>query len=112
MSDFLDEVAADCLEAETDLGGFTATWNGSSYPCASSLVRRGAVLIIGGKEVEIKLTLRIRYEGTRANGLAWEFTTLPKQGERVVFKSINYRIAQVSNAHESFIELDLMDVNR
>ena len=111
MSDFLDEIAADCVEAETDLGAQTMTWNGLIFPCASTLVRRGAVLVIGGKEVEIKLTLRVRYTGTRA-GVTWELETLPKQGERVVFKSVSYRIAQVSSAHEAFIEIDLMDVNR
>lgn len=111
MSDFLDEIAADCLEAETDLGAKTMVWSGSTYPCASTLVRRGAVLVIGGKEVEITLTLRVRYTGIR-NGATWELTTLPKQGERVVFNSITYRIAQVNNAHSAFLELDLMDNNR
>ena len=111
MSEFLDEVAADCVEAETDLGAQTVTWNGAIYPCASTLVRRGAVLVIGGKEVEIKLSLRVRYTGTRA-GVTWELTTLPKQGERVIYKSITYRIAQVSDAHGAFVELDLAEVNR
>ncbi len=112
MSDFLDEIAADCIEAETDLGAKTMVWSDVSYPVASTLVRRGAVLVIGGKEVEIKLTLRVRYEGTRSNGLTWEIATLPKQGEKVVFNSITYRIAQVNNAHNAFLELDLMDNNR
>jgi len=111
MSDFLDEVASDCVEAETDLGAQTVTWNGAIYPVASTLVRRGAVLVIGGKEVEIKLSLRVRYTGTRA-GITWELTTLPKQGERVIYKSITYRIAQVIDAHGAFVELDLAEINR
>jgi len=109
MSDFLDEVRADCEEAETDLGGKTMTWSGGSYPVAPSLIRRGAVLVVGGKEVEIKLTLRVRFAGT-----GWEFTgeTLPKQGQLVTYGARSYRIAQVNNAHEAFMEIDLMDNNR
>lgn len=112
MSDFLTEVQRDCQEAERDLGSATMLWSGNSYPVAASLIRRGAMLVIGGKEVEIKLTLRVRYSGITSAGRAWEFTTLPKQGERVTHKDTIYRIAQVNNAHETFIEIDLMDVNR
>ncbi len=116
MSEFLDEVANDCQEAETDLGGRSMAWNGATYPVAGTLVRRGAVLVIGGKEVEIKLTLRVRYAGTRAGGQTWTFDTLPKQGERVSYPTsgttIEYRIAQVNNAHDTFLEIDLMDINR
>lgn len=112
MSSFLDEVASDLSEAETDLGGEMMTWNAQRYPVAASLVRRGAVLVVGGKEIEIKLTLRVAYEGRTTAGRDWEFSTLPKHGERVTFNDINYRIAQVNNAHSAFLEIDLMDANR
>lgn len=114
MSDFLDEVTEDCREAETDLGGKTMTWSGGNYPVAPSLVRRGAVLVVGGKEVEIKLTLRVRWSGTKTSGQPWEFSTdaMPKQGQLVGYGSQNYRIVQVNNAHEAFLEIDLMDANR
>jgi hypothetical protein len=113
---FLSEVQADCLEAERDLGLAYMIWRGNSYPVAQSTVRRGATLIIGGKEEEIKLTLRVRYSGTTSGGRVWEFTTdeggKPKQGELVIYKDITYRIAQVNNAHEAFLEIDLMSRNR
>lgn len=111
---FLSEVQRDCLEAERDLGGATMRWNEASYPTAQSTVRRGATLVIGGKEVEIKLTLRVRYSGITAGGRTWEFEpdTMPRQGERVHYKNKDYRIAQVNNAHETFLEIDLIDVNR
>lgn len=111
---FLDDVKADCLEAESDLGNRVMTWNGFNYPAAPSTVRRGAILVIGGKEVEIKLTLRVRYDGTKSNGQTWDFgaADLPKHGELVTFNSIVYRIAQVNNAHSTFLEIDLMDRNR
>jgi len=109
---FLDDVKADCTEAETDLGSRVMTWNSFDYPAAASTIRRGAVLVIGGKEVEIKLTLRVRYDGTKSNGQTWEFTTLPKQGELVTYESIAYRIAMVNNAHSTFLEIDLADRNR
>lgn len=124
MSEFLDQVQADCLEAETDLGSRLMVWtsqtpgttgSGLTYPVAPTLIRRGAVLVVGGKEVEIKLTLRVRFAGTRASGQAWEFDTLPKQGDRVTYPSTSgtdYRIAQVNNAHGAFLEIDLTDVNR
>ncbi len=114
MSDFLDEVAEDCKEAETDLGGRTMVWAEKTYTVAPSLIRRGAVLVIGGKEVEIKLTLRVRWSGTNADGVAWAFTAddMPKAGEKVYYAPRNYRIAQVNDAHGAFLELDLMDANR
>jgi hypothetical protein len=120
MSDFLDEVQTDCLEAETDLGGKTLAWaaRGESpltYPGASTTLKRGATLVIGGKEVEITLTVRVRWSGTTATGRAWSFgemTDLPKQGDRITWGGKPYRIAQVTNAHDTFLEIDLMDVNR
>lgn len=116
MSDFLDEVAADCAEAENDLGLPVMVWNSQSITCAATLTKRGAVLVIGGKEVEIALTLRVRWSGTNAAGREWEFTTaengMPKAGERVNYKGKNYRIAAVNDAHGAFLEIDLIDVNR
>lgn len=114
MSDFLDEVMADCEEAETDLGGKTMTWREGVYPVAPSLIRRGAMLVVGGKEVEIKLTLRVRWSGTSTDGGTWSLDAdaLPKQGQTLVYGGKTYRIAQVNNAHEAFIEIDLMDNNR
>lgn len=109
---FLDEVRQDCLEAESDLGSATMNWSGTSYPVAATLTRRGAILVIGGKEVEIRLTLRVRMSGNRSGGGSWEFTDLPKQGELVIYKDTTYRIAQVNRAHTSFLEIDLMDRNR
>lgn len=111
---FLSEVQRDCIEAERDLGGASMRWDGALYPVAQSTVRRGATLVIGGKEVEIKLTLRVRYSGMTTDGRSWEFTadTMPKQGQQVEYKAKNYRIAQVNNAHETFLEIDVIDVNR
>ena len=40
MSDFLDEVAADCVEAEEDLGNPTVTIEGADYTCAPTLMKR------------------------------------------------------------------------
>ena len=114
MSDFLDEVAADCQEAETDLGSKTMVWFEKTYTVAPSLIRRGSVLVIGGKEVEIKLTLRVRWAGVSSSGRVWEFTSdeMPKAGEKVYFAPKYYRIAQVNDAHGAFLEIDLMDANR
>lgn len=114
MSDFLDEVAGDCTEAENDLGLPVLVWNGQSITCAATLTKRGAILVIGGKEVEISLTLRVRWSGTNAAGRPWELTadTLPKSGDRVTYKGKPYRIAQVSDAHGAFVEIDLIDTNR
>ena len=111
MSDFLKEVAADCVEAESDLGEKTMVWMQLHYPVASTLLRRGSVLVVGGREVTITMTLRVRYAGIR-NGATWEFVVLPKSGERVNYGGKDYRIAQVNNAHSAFLELDLMDVHR
>jgi len=55
---------------------------------------------------------KVDLDGTKSNGQTWEFTTLPRQGETVTFSSIVYRIAQVNNAHSTFLEIDLMDRNR
>lgn len=111
MSDFLDEVSADCLEAETDLGGKLMTWNGDDYPCAASLVMRGSSLIVGGREVELRITLRVRRSGS-FDGRTWTFTSFPKHGDRVTYGGTDYRIALVDNAHEAFLQIHLMDVNR
>lgn len=100
---FLSEVKADCLEAETDLGAKTAIVNGITYSVAATLTRRDTILVIGGQEVEIKLTLRIRWT---------EGDTLPAAGQRVTFNSVIYRIAQVSNAHFAFLEIACTEVNR
>lgn len=114
MSDFLDEVAADCVEAEADLGGYSMNWSGVAYPAAATTLKRGAVLVIGGKEVEITITLRVRWTGTNAAGVQWEWTadTMPKTGDKVTWKGKTYRIAAVNNAHETFVEFDLIDANR
>ena len=118
MTDFLNEVAADCAEAEADLGLPVMVWNNGtrnvSATVAATLTKRGAVLVIGGKEVEITLTLRVRWTGTNAAGVAWEFTEAvkPKAGERLTYKGKPYRIAQVSDAHGAFLEIDVIDVNK
>ncbi len=118
MSDFLDEVAADCAEAENDLGLPVMVWNDGeknvTATVAATLTKRGAVLVIGGKEVEIALTLRVRWSGTNAAGTEWEFTAelMPKAGQRVTYKGKPYRIAQVSDAHGAFMEIDVIDPNK
>lgn len=111
---FLDDVKADCLEAEADLGNRTMLWSGFSYPVAQSTIRKGAVLLVGGREVEIKLTLRVRYDGTKPSGQTWDFSLadLPKHGDIVHYLGTDYRIAQVNNAHSTFLEIDLADRNR
>jgi hypothetical protein len=111
MSDFLDEVAADCSEAENDLGAKLMTWGDNDYPVAASLVARDSSLIIGGREVSIRLVLRVRISGSQ-DGMTWKFNTLPVHGQRVTYGGIDYRIAAVDNAHETFLQIHLMDVNR
>lgn len=112
MSDFLDGVAEDCKEAERDLGTAlgprTVTWDGADYDCAPSLIRRGTFVVIGGREEEIKLTLRVRNKG-----VDWDFRdAIPKSGQRVVYGLVPYRILQVNQAHGAFMEWDLGSINR
>lgn len=120
MSDFLDQVRADCAEAETDLGGQTFSWAPAgetvkAYPCAPTTQRRGAMLVIGGQEIDISLTLRVRYSGRTAAGRTWDFgdlTAIPKKGDRLIFGGKNYRIVDVVNAHGAFLEINCQDANR
>lgn len=114
MSDFLNEVRQDCTEAETDLGGRTMVWLGKTYPVAPTVVRRGRTLIVGGHEVDITATLRVRWEGTNSAGTAWEFTAeaMPRSGDLLNYGGKTYRIAQVNDGHQSFLEILLMDTNR
>lgn len=114
MSEFLDEVAEDCKDSESDLGSRKMVWKEVTCIVAPSLIRRGSMLVIGGKEVEIKLTLRVRWSGTNDAGVVWEFTTsaMPKAGEKVYYLTKSYRIAQVNDAHGVFMEIDLIDDNR
>lgn len=102
------------MAAETDLGGKTMVWLGGTYPVAPTVVRRGRTLIVGGFEVDITATLRVRWEGTNGSGVAWEFTAdaMPKAGQDVTYGGKTYRIAQVNDGHQSFIEILLMDANR
>jgi len=113
MSEFLDEVSDDCLEAETDLGEKTMVWNGDEYPVAPSLVARNTTLVVGGREVEIRITLRVRVSG-KWDGGTWAFQpqSMPKHGQRVTYGGIDYRIAAVDNGHETILQIHLMDVNR
>lgn len=118
MTDFLNEVAEDCRAAEEDLGQPTMVWHDGTRnvtaTVAGTLTKRGAILVIGGKEVEITLTIRVRWSGTNAAGVAWLFTEAvkPKSGDRITHKGKPYRIAQVGDAHGAFLEIDLIDVNR
>ena len=114
MSNFLDDIAEDCKEAENDLAIGNGDpqfveWNGGEYDCAPSLIRRGTMIVIGGREVEIKLTLRVRHKGD-----GWDFAmAVPKSGDLVVLNGVeNYRIAQVDRANGAFMQLDLMSPNR
>ena len=109
---FLDEIAEDCKIAETDLGSATVTYNEVEYPAAATLIRRGTTVIIGGREVDIKLTLRVRNKGENEDG-AYNFgQTPPKSGDKVTFQAVTYRIATVNHAHGAFMEWDLIDAAR
>jgi hypothetical protein len=46
--------------------------------------------------------------------VAWEFTAdaMPKEGQDVTYGGKTYRIAQVNDGHQSFLEILLMDANR
>lgn len=111
-SQFLNEIAEDCKAAEADLGTDTGprvvTYLDVDYECAPSLIRRGTTVVVGGREVEIRLTLRIRNKGDD-----WNFASSPpKSGATVIYQTVTYRIAQVNHAHGAFMEWDLMDANR
>ena len=104
---FLDEIREDCAEAESDLGNQSLTWNGTDYPCAQSTLRRGETLIVGGKDVEIRFTVRVRVRGD-----GWVLNPIPKSGQRATYQSKEYRIGNVNDAHRAFVEIDLIDPNR
>ena len=107
MSDFTDCIADGNAEAEFDLDSPVFMWNGEEYGCAPSTTRRGNTLVIGGSEVDIKLTLDVRLKTDD-----WTISTLPKSGERVKFSGVEYRILDVVSKHGATMELVLGDVNR
>lgn len=80
------------------------TWNGDPVACVPSSTRRGTVIIIGGVEAEIRLTLIAR--------VALFTGTQPTAGKPVTYGGTVYRIAAVTKTLGGNYELDLMDANR
>ena len=105
----------------------TFTWQGASYACLASSLKRGTVIVVGGKEVEISLTLFVRKEVLptqvtvdslviTADSTAYKADNMsapPRSGNKLTHRNITYRVAAVAEvAGGSHWEIDLMDVNR
>jgi hypothetical protein len=91
-------------ELESNLGSPTFTYASTHYLCTPSTLRRGNVLVIGGKEIEVALTLIVRKT---------LLATAPAIGKTLVFDSITYRVVNVlTAAGGSHFEIDLASPHR
>jgi len=97
ISDIQGRVQSD---HEVALGSPTLTIGATSYLCVPSLLRRGNLLVIGGKEATVALTLLVRRD---------VLATSPALGSKLTHGGVTYRVLHVSTAPGgSHWELDLM----
>jgi len=98
-------------------------WKGATIPCIPSTETRGTMLEIGGKVLEITLTLRVlrKHFITADSTLITMDSTLytmdndtptPVAGKKLTFRGRTYRIANAGeDAARAFFKLDLVDAN-
>lgn len=102
ISDFLN---TSMERLETDLGGLTMTYAGSSYACTPNTLQKGNVLVLGGKEAVVSLSLLVRQ--------SLFGSTKPYTGKRVTYAAKTYRIIRVdSDGANTHYTLHLEDVSK
>lgn len=101
----------------------TFTWKGKEIPCVPSSLLRGTVIIVGGNEEIIDLTLFVRrihfitFDSTLItmdNDLLTmdNDTPVPVAGRKLTFRGKQYRILTAKESGpESHFELNLADPN-
>jgi hypothetical protein len=100
-----DEIAADMLEIHADLDSPTCTYLGTAYDCIPSGNSRGTTLALGGFEVEIEFSLRIRIDDLG--------DVVPVAGKRITYAGTEYKIAAAyRDGSGAFFCLMLQDPNR
>ena len=124
MNAISDFVADGLQDLESDLGPETFTWKGVEVPCIPSSLKAGSIVVFGGHELAVTLTLVVR----KSNFLTADSSLLtvdsdlvtvdqdmphPVAGKTLVFRSKTYRILSAKEpSTRSHYELDLGDPNQ
>lgn len=83
------------------------TWLGTDYDCTASTLRRGTVLIVGGLEAEIALTLSVVISEME------DAASQPTAGKTLIYDSVTYRIARVGKiVGSSHYEIELISPHK
>ena len=79
----------------------TCSWNTQTLPVVASQLQRGAIIVIGGAEVSIGLTLYIDQSKITSG--------TPASGQVLTFKSVQYRIARATrSSSDSHWKIELL----
>lgn len=100
-----DEINADWAEIRTDLENPVGTYQGAEYPCIPDGFDKAGTLNIGGEDIEIHGSVRIR--------VADLGDVVPVHGKNFTFREIVYKIRMAyKDASQAFYCLWLQDPNR
>lgn len=112
------------LEIEDDLGNQTFRWKNKDIPCVPSSLSRDTILVIGGEQVNIGLTLIVRWDNfttadsefiTADSGeiTADNETPMPVADDFLEFEGVTYKVELVRKlATKGLVEFVLRDEHR
>ncbi len=100
----LREEISEMLEVlEGEMAVASLTYASVTYPCSASTEKRGTVIVVGGEQVEIQMTLFVRRTA---------MATAPRTGRTLTYNALSYRILEVGTPQPgSHWEIDVGDVN-
>lgn len=99
-----DEIRDGLSELETELGSEEFTHGGNNYVCSATSLNRGEIVMIGGIDVEIEMTLLVRPAVITG--------AVPAIGDAVTFRSTSYRVGRIKTGPAtSHYQFDLIDPN-